>query len=274
MARYDEVVVGCLTAFVGPEGTAAPAIGTKPARVSAGVTSITVTDPGSGYTSAPGISFSAGGGGSGAAATATLTSDGRVQSIRVTAPGSGYTSAPTITVAAAPSGGTTATATARVGTAGWTQLGLYGSVNYSDEGVKVTISQATEKIRGCGSTGAIKAFRTEEDVMVSLTLRDLRPEMLTYALSSLPPNDGKIGLGRGVEVQTGALLLRGSGKSPYSSQLALEWWFPLGYFSSDSIEIDFSKSAPADLEMEYSVLADAAQADGYQLGWMLAQGGG
>lgn len=271
MARYDEIVVGCLTAWVGPEGTPAPAIGTPPARVEDGLIGITVTDPGSGYTSVPTIGFTGGGGGTGASAVAVLTSDGRVQSIRVTAPGSGYTSAPSVTFTGGSGNG--ATATAQRGTAGWTQLGLYGSVNYSDEGVKITISQSTEKIRGCGATGPIKAFRTEEDVMVDLTLRDLRPEMLTYALSSIPPSSGKIGLGRGVDVQTGALLLRGPGKSPYSSQLALEWWFPLGFFSADSIEIDFSKSAPADLEMQFSVLADASQAAGEQLGYMLAQGG-
>jgi hypothetical protein len=56
---------------------------------------VTVTNGGSGYTSAPSVSFSGGGGGSGAAATATVL-NGVVVSIQITNPGSGYTSAPTI----------------------------------------------------------------------------------------------------------------------------------------------------------------------------------
>ena len=58
------------------------------------LTSITVVSGGSGYTSAPTVSFS-GGGGSGAAATAVLTSDVVTSFTGITA-GSGYTSVPTV----------------------------------------------------------------------------------------------------------------------------------------------------------------------------------
>jgi hypothetical protein len=60
------------------------------------VGSITVTNPGSGYTTAPTVTIS-GGGGSGAAATAVL-SVATVGSITVINPGSGYTTAPTVTI--------------------------------------------------------------------------------------------------------------------------------------------------------------------------------
>lgn len=70
---------------------------TATATVSGGVvTSITVTNPGYGYTKAPGIIFT-GGGGFGAWATATV-SGGFVTAITVTDGGSGYTSAPTVTI--------------------------------------------------------------------------------------------------------------------------------------------------------------------------------
>jgi len=87
-------------------------------RVQGGVTAITVTNQGSGYTSAPTVTLT-GGGGTGATAEAVLgtgTDAGKVVSVRVTNPGSGYTSAPT--VAFAGGGGTLAAATASFGTVG------------------------------------------------------------------------------------------------------------------------------------------------------------
>ncbi|HEY7313353.1 MAG TPA: hypothetical protein VH643_28650 [Gemmataceae bacterium] len=59
-----------------------------------GIKSITVTNPGSGYTPAT-VTFS-GGGGSGAAGT-VITSNGQVTGVVLTNYGSGYTSAPTVT---------------------------------------------------------------------------------------------------------------------------------------------------------------------------------
>lgn len=60
------------------------------------VSSITVTNGGSGYTSAPTVAIT-GGGGTGAAATAVV-SGGAVTSITLDNPGSGYTYAPTVTI--------------------------------------------------------------------------------------------------------------------------------------------------------------------------------
>lgn len=71
---------------------------------------------GSGYTSAPTVSFS-GGAGTGAAGTAVIV-DGQVTAINITAAGTGYTSAPTITLTGG--GGTGATATATIGGGGVT----------------------------------------------------------------------------------------------------------------------------------------------------------
>ena len=58
------------------------------------VISVSVTDPGSGYTSPPLVAFS-GGGGEGARASATIA-NGAVSFITVTDAGSGYTSPPTV----------------------------------------------------------------------------------------------------------------------------------------------------------------------------------
>lgn len=74
------------------------------------VYSVTVTDGGSGYASAPTVGFT-GGGGTGAVATATVT-DGAVTSVTVTTSGSSYTSAPTVSFTGG--GGADATATATI----------------------------------------------------------------------------------------------------------------------------------------------------------------
>jgi hypothetical protein len=70
---------------------------------------ITVTNGGSGYTSAPTVSFT-GGGGSGATATATVSS-GIVTAVTITDAGSGYTSAPTVAFTGGGGSGAAATAT-------------------------------------------------------------------------------------------------------------------------------------------------------------------
>lgn len=87
-------------------------------RRSAAVTTVTVTNQGAGYATAPTVAFT-GGGGTGAAATAVLgtgANTGKVVSVTVTNPGTGYTSAPT--VAFSGGGGTGAAATASYGTLG------------------------------------------------------------------------------------------------------------------------------------------------------------
>jgi phage tail sheath protein FI len=81
-----------------------------------GVTTIAVTNGGSGYTSAPSVSIS-GGGGSGATATAVLgteegVDDDAVVAITITNPGSGYETAPTVSFSGG--GGTLAAATATI----------------------------------------------------------------------------------------------------------------------------------------------------------------
>jgi FtsP/CotA-like multicopper oxidase with cupredoxin domain len=75
------------------------------------VGSITVTNPGSGYTSAPTVTIT-GGGGTGATAIPSINAAGGVAGITLLTVGSGYTSAPTVTITGG--GGTGATATASV----------------------------------------------------------------------------------------------------------------------------------------------------------------
>ena len=71
------------------------------AQIVATVASITITNSGSGYTSAPTITFSGGGATSQATASCTINSTtGSISTVTVVSPGYGYTSVPTITISA------------------------------------------------------------------------------------------------------------------------------------------------------------------------------
>ena len=80
--------------------------------ITGSVAGVALTFEGSGYTTAPTVSFS-GGGGSGAVAVATLAGGAflSLASIIVTSGGSGYVSAPTVTITGGSPGGATAIAT-------------------------------------------------------------------------------------------------------------------------------------------------------------------
>jgi uncharacterized protein len=79
------------------------------AWIEGGVVSVSVTDGGTGYASAPTVVFSAG------AATATATiNKNKVGSISIVNAGADYATAPTVTLSAPPEGGVQATATAEV----------------------------------------------------------------------------------------------------------------------------------------------------------------
>jgi hypothetical protein len=95
------------------------------------VSSVSVDNPGSGYTSAPAVTFS-GGGGTLAAATAVIDpSTGMVTAINVTNPGKGYTSVPTVHITGN-AAGTAALSLATALPCGGTAAACYPpAVNYS-----------------------------------------------------------------------------------------------------------------------------------------------
>ncbi len=90
----------------------------QPVPITQAIIGITITNGGSGYTSAPTVSFS-GGGGTGAAGTAILDGD-KVTRIDITNSGSGFTSAPTVSFSGG--GGTGAAAAAAIAPKGEAQV--------------------------------------------------------------------------------------------------------------------------------------------------------
>lgn len=112
-----------------------------------GVVSVTVTDGGSLYTSAPTIGFSGGTPTETAAATATINKH-KVKSITVTNAGADYATAPTVTLSAPPDGGVQATATAAV------SGGAITGFTITEAGTGY-VDPPTVTITGGGGSGAI-----------------------------------------------------------------------------------------------------------------------
>lgn len=130
LANNDTTATGPVTVSFVRTGT-----GVGP---SGGIASITVTNGGINYTSAPAVTFT-GGGGSGAAATATLTGS-NVTAVTVTSPGTGYTAAPTIGFTGG--GGSGAGATASI-TLNGTSANYIINTNETPNGVTVRPNSVT-----------------------------------------------------------------------------------------------------------------------------------
>jgi len=121
--------------------------------------SVAVTNPGSGYTSAPTVTFS-GGGGTGAVGVATVV-NGLVTSVTLTDIGSGYTSVPAVGFTGG--GGTLAAATA------YTLTGPVSSALVTNQGSGYT-SVPTVSITGGGGTGATAVAVVLGNKVVGVTI--------------------------------------------------------------------------------------------------------
>lgn len=150
----------------------------------------------------------------------------------------------------------------------WTLIGTSGDENYGDEGVTVTHSQTFEQARPAGTTGPVKAWRSEESLMIALVLWDMTLEqyqatlngnaLTTTAAASEAAGTKKIGLSRGHEVATYALLARGS--SPYGDGFVAQYEVPRCYDSGSAAPV-YRKASPAALALEFTALEDQDASD-------------
>lgn len=150
----------------------------------------------------------------------------------------------------------------------WIKVGTSGDRSETEEGVTVSHSQTFNMPRSAGSTGPLKAFRTEEDLVISLTVMDLSLEQYALALNGGEVATTAAGVGtagfktlklyRGVEVATMALLVRGS-VSAYGDGWNSQYEIPV-CFQSGSPEPVFTKGDPAGLALEFTALEDPAAA--------------
>ena len=122
------------------------------------VDSITITNAGTGYTSAPTVAFSAPVGGTTATGVAVLNNDGvgpNIESITITSGGEGYVTAPTITISG---GGGSAGAATAVLTTNANQSGYTNAlVSFYNGGVGMTVDASD--LRGMyNGTNGFKKF--------------------------------------------------------------------------------------------------------------------
>ena len=147
----------------------------------------------------------------------------------------------------------------------WNKVGTNGDRNYSDDGVTVQHSQKIETSTPAGALGPVKAWRTEEGLVITVTIWDMSLEQYARALSGLAPatvaagvgtpGTKKIGLSRGKEVETISLLARGA--SAYGDAYAAQYEVPV-CFQSGSPKIVRKKGIPAGIELEFTALEHGA----------------
>lgn len=161
--------------------------------------------------------------------------------------------------------------------ASWTKAGSSGDKNISEDGVSVQHPQTLEFLRTLGSQAPVKAFRTEEDLIISFTLFDMRLEMYKYMLNGNAIVDTAAGSGtpgyralpirRGGDVTQYALLVRGL--SAYDTGMNLDFRVPR-VVHSGAPEIVSAKGEPMGLLFEFTAVEDPDYAGG-RLGELVMQ---
>lgn len=150
----------------------------------------------------------------------------------------------------------------------WNLLGTTGDENYDDDGVSVNHNQNVETWTPLGSTGPVKAWRTEEGLTFQVTLVDLSAAEYARVLNDATvtqtasgvgvPGTARFGLRRGHDVATFALVARAD-MSPAGDGLAMQYEAPI-VFQSDDHEVTFQKGEPAGLSCTFTVLEDQGAA--------------
>lgn len=150
---------------------------------------------------------------------------------------------------------------------GWVKVGSSGPLNYDrDAGVTLEHRQTTVPWRSFGDAGARKTFRSEEDLIIRLTLVDLTPEQYALGLNdntvTTAGGTKTVGLSRGFTVATHALLIRGE-VSPLGPTGAMQYEIPIAA-QQGSPSVVYKNSVPAGIALEWMALVDPTQpADEY-----------
>ena len=149
----------------------------------------------------------------------------------------------------------------------WVKIGTNGDANYDDEGVTVSHVLKQEVARPAGRTGPVKAWTTEEDLMISLKLWDVSVEQYATALNKAAittvaagvgtPGTKKVGLSQGAEITQYALLARGL--SPYGDNYVAQYEVPRCFQSANAKPV-YKKGKPATLDLEFTALEDLGAA--------------
>lgn len=191
------------------------------------ISAINITAGGSGYTSAPTVSFSGGGGGTGAAATAsTATVPGStVATIAVTSGGNGYNTAPTVVFTGG--GGTGATATAVVA------AGVVTAVNVTAAGSGYTTVPTITFTPGAAAS-SVNLATLKDPAAPNTALYNFVKNVLKEHFVKLPPSGAIAGIYAATDSN------RGVWKAPANTSLAnvIEPVIKLDNARQDDLNVD------------------------------------
>lgn len=162
--------------------------------------------------------------------------------------------------------------------ASWTKIGgANGDQRYHEDGVSISHPQTVEMIRTLGSTGPVKAFRTEEDLFISFKVLNLTLEQYKFILNGNAVTDTAAGSGtkgyrtlpmlRGGDVTQYAMLVRGP--SAYDANMHLDYRVPTVVHVGEP-EVVHQKGEPAGLDFEMQAIENNDYAGG-KFGEMVMQ---
>jgi hypothetical protein len=188
------VIVGQLGGGLGNNFTTTPSPVHAPlglswpaaAAADTSASAITLTSPGSGYTTVPNVAIT-GGGGTGATATAAIV-NGAVTSITLTNPGTGYTTQPTVAIDP-PAGCTTACATATA-TANLASLQSAGNTTFTPPSQPPRVQSFATEVAATGATPVAPQVASGS----ALTWSNLRPGTYLIESGTHPSIQGPMGL--------------------------------------------------------------------------------
>ena len=162
----------------------------------------------------------------------------------------------------------------------WVKLGTNGKENMDPAGLTIQHNQQIDFHRAYGANAPVKATRSQEDLMVSFTLWDLKAAeyarilndntVTATAAGAGTPGYDTVNLYRGIEVSAKAWLIRGEDASPAGDGWAVQYEIPKGIVSS-SPSVQFAKNAPAGLAFELAVLFDTSETAGEEMGRFIVQ---
>lgn len=152
----------------------------------------------------------------------------------------------------------------------WFRVGDSGAKDYTEDGVTVTHGQSLNYFRGAGATAPRKAFRTEEDLTIALSLADTSPEQYAKllndaAIQTTAPSSGVAGekrfaMWRGLQVAQFALLARGM--SPVDNDLASQYEVETA-IADGEFAPKYTKGDPAVLAVQFRALDAAGDGTGF-----------
>ena len=146
-------------------------------------------------------------------------------------------------------------------TSHWTKIGESRDLNYTRDGVTVTMNQTVNPWRSLGDPGARKLFRSEEQLMVRANVADMKPDVLALLVQNAVGGSGSnprhLPLSRVYDLKKFALLVRFDA-SPTQPDGASQYELPQAVITSSPEPVYRGGDEPVALAVEFEAIADTS----------------